>query len=1149
MSVAPPAPAPLPAPPLPEGPHATPPLPDGQDAAPCHRGEDLSGRSFPGISWAGVDLRDADLRGVDLRGASLRGALLQGASLLGTRLEGVDLRGANLDGATLDGATLDGASLDGARLRDTTWHRVTARSGSWEGVDLRGASVIDGAWATLALSRARLDGARFWSTTLDSLDLRAASGTALSFERCTLQGIRLEGSTLPELRFIGCTLLDLDLRLAELPRARLVANRWTAPRLDGVRCGDALVDGTRGLDAESIGHLRRGGAVVPRGIVRALVDGAAAVPWGTLGPALVGAFVVLSSIYAVGTQIWESREAQVAAPAGPPGAEDRTPDPADQERLLVLEGRLTAPAGERVAVLIDLAAVLERLGKVQDAEDRLMEAVELQAQVVAQAQLAASTGQGPPPPDPRPEDDPDLALWRFYVRRGLLHDAIALAQERQRDARNAWEEVHARLLVARTHLAGKDAAACRAELLTVTGRLPALTVGRVEFHLDVVRIYQELGDLPRALTTLLELPPEMGDEDRAEAELLRADLLASTGDPVGAIALLDTIQERWPDFTAVAARAHAARTRVLDQPGATPTVIGGLQTMAGAVDPDRACQGVLLLARFYQRAGDPGRAILGLEMALERPGPALPCRLDLARSLSNLRVSRGEWAEALAALEIPAASDPDRVLLLLRAERLAEVARYDEAEALLTDTLALSDLGTAARARASLTLGRLFVRRHRQDDARRAFEQVLVASPGGVESSAAQIEIGRIHIEEGRFADAEARLDDAARSLPGGHRLQGEVAIERAALWARTGRADPQRLEGLLADARGAGLPEVAPTAYGELLLQLGRALLSERRYDDARATAERVRGSAAARSDPRIEQRAVEVEVEALVALGRRQEAERLLDLMPLGDLADANEQQACGARVARARGQAGSGDVPGAAATWAAAFVSCQSPKFAAFELPLASDALVEHGGATEARALLRSVRDGATDPVVRQAACLELLRLGEWADLECATGGPDLGLSDLARVEHGALLLASGRLAEAEPLWRSVLEHEGAEPCERARAQHGLARLDLARGLGESAVRRLEQARSLCDAELVVADGRTILDAMRRGGVEQERPRVSHDPRGPGGDSREPGDGRGPGPGPERDGRGPGDGPPAPGADPRGPGPGPGRNPRQP
>ena len=123
-----------------------------------------------------------------------------------------------------------------------------------------------------------------------------------------------------------------------------------------------------------------------------------------------------------------------------------------------------------------------------------------------------------------------------------------------------------------------------------------------------------------------------------------------------------------------------------------------------------------------------------------------------------------------------------------------------------------------------------------------------------------------------------------------------------------------------------------------------------------------------------------------------------------------------------------------------------------------------LVEAGEEEQALALLTAARDGSTNPAGRQAAELELGRLGSVDDLKAAALGPDPSLAALARVARAELLAAAGRLAEAEPLWTQVVGDPSGEPMPKSLALLGLARLDVARGRSESARVRLEEVRTL-------------------------------------------------------------------------------------
>jgi hypothetical protein len=184
----------------------------------------------------------------------------------------------------------------------------------------------------------------------------------------------------------------------------------------------------------------------------------------------------------------------------------------------------------------------------------------------------------------------------------------------------------------------------------------------------------------------------------------------------------------------------------------------------------------------------------------------------------------------------------------------------------------------------------------------------------------------------------------------------------------------------------------------------------------------------------------------------------------MRVTDMGGAEAGEGCSAMMSLARGRAETGDLLGMAVDFTDILSSCAAPRFLVENLPVMADMLVEAGAEEQAVALLTTARDGSTNLAGRQAAELELGRLGSVDDLKAAALGPDPALAALARVARAELLAEAGRLAEAEPLWTQVVGDPSGEPMPKSLALLGLARLDVARGRSESARARLEEVRTL-------------------------------------------------------------------------------------
>jgi hypothetical protein len=975
---------------------------------------------------------------------------------------------------------------------------VVVAGGDWTAVDLGGATLRGVSLIDLDLPRARLDHLRMVDGTwrdlrADGASLRALGATDITWERVQLKGADLRRAAI---RF-G------DLRAVDLGGARGDGCLWEEVAWDGVGVGgfqgpDARVLRCVGLRREDVFALRRGGARVPirwTWLLSAALDrSSASGPRGAatkeprkrlLGPrrfllatldlprrgwmwllahrwilAASGAAFVFWLVF-VRAPLDELRVTTKGAPQeiAEQRGQDKAKREADEQRMQEILDALERGDPVPVRDRVELAAILEGFGQYADAEDQLIDAVEWGATVQADLALRAAA-QGGAAPDVPPDQDPDLALWRYYLRRNRLHDAIALARERLQDARNPWEEVHARVLITRTWQAGRDEAQRAEEEARVLAMLPTLPDLGAPFWLDLAAARDEAGDLPGALALLLQMPGTAPVEHRAEAALRRAELQARLGDLPGALLAWDRVEEDFPESPLVIARAREARMRVLSED--LPASEASLREMIANDDAGTAVRGALGLARLAQKGGRSAEAELRLEEAVRRhPGPAtLPAALELA----ELRWARGATAEALQGLGQAIASVPpkDGANLRLRAsEWLLALGRPGDAEQSLREALpGLSD-APALRRRLELGLARALLARGDGDGAAGIFRQIADA-PGDPEAAAVAwsglAERARLR---GALDEAMAAVETAWRLAPPRHRVRGTLAAQRAELLVSMGRADPASLDALLSDARAAGLEEADPAAFARLVVRLGQSLVAAGRPADALTSFVRVHEGGAARTDVALREMAMEGRVQALVALGRQAEADRVVDAMPLSDLGEGAARQRCGAHASLARSRLALRDVPGAVAAWRTLFTECRAPRLLTAVLPEAADSLQEAGAADEAEALLREIAAAPVPDVGRQAACIELVRLGHLEDAPCAEAGPDAALSALARVEHARLLAERGNLAEAEPLWSAVLDDAAAEPVTRALALLGLARLAQVRGDGQLAHERATSA----------------------------------------------------------------------------------------
>jgi hypothetical protein len=286
----------------------------------------------------------------------------------------------------------------------------------------------------------------------------------------------------------------------------------------------------------------------------------------------------------------------------------------------------------------------------------------------------------------------------------------------------------------------------------------------------------------------------------------------------------------------------------------------------------------------------------------------------------------------------------------------------------------------------------------------------------------------------------------------------------------------------MLAEARDAELEGGQPVAYGELLLLFAAELGREGLHEDALAVYQRVAGSSGAVEDPGLKQVAIEGQVAALMSLERKDQADSLLAGLGVAEMSSGEAEENCDAGMSLARSRAETGAIDAATAQFEELLSTCRSPVFLVLNLPVMADVLIEADKHEEARVMLTQLRDSEISSVGRQAAQLELGRLGSVSDLEGALGGPDPALASLARIERGEQLARAGRLAEAEPLWQAVLDDEGVEPVPRGLALLGLARLERAREKPMAARGHLEEARLVSGDDWIIGQAEAMLAEIR-------------------------------------------------------------------
>ncbi|MBK8181118.1 MAG: hypothetical protein IPK67_20015 [Planctomycetes bacterium] len=347
----------------------------------------------------------------------------------------------------------------------------------------------------------------------------------------------------------------------------------------------------------------------------------------------------------------------------------------------------------------------------------------------------------------------------------------------------------------------------------------------------------EAGDLSKVQELLLSL----GEEGGSDTVCLRARLLASQGDAVGAVRDLEAAHKRWPNQGAIfatAAEIHAAGGRLET---AREEIRAGLAAAGPTPDLSRA-RGVLLL--LQQGGAEAGLAHL-LEARQADPG-LLFCRgpqAEAHRLLATQALAKPDPRRALVHAREGLAQEPDHPeLKLLLADALVAVGDYD-AGLPAYEELARGgrDLGASLRltyqkgATSALAEGRKDV----------AFERYLRARQLGASNEelgfgahvlraaaeAAQLAADQAHERED-FAAAREELNKVLRILPRsvGARNQLGVVCFRAGDFSAASEAWRAVLD--LAAADQVELPE-------PVHLNLGRALYAQGKLPEVREVLE----------------------------------------------------------------------------------------------------------------------------------------------------------------------------------------------------------------------------------------------------------------------------------------------------------------------
>ena len=1003
-------------------------LPEGSLAGRDLSGRDLSGAQLSGRDLAGADLRGAVLTGADLSDTNLTGARLGGADLRDAKLLHTDLTDATLDAADLTGANLAGATLLRTSLMDVTalgadlshseWREVTAKGGDWTGIDLSGGSMTRTTLEGIEAREAKLAQLRLEDSDLRRVALDAAQGAGLVAVDTSIERASLAGANLSDARLKFTDLSRVDLRGADLSRGIYESVDFRTPWLEGVQADDAHFDHCAGLGRDARRTLEKAGALLsltlPARILAAL----------TGASRRTQLLVVLSlSILAFGVVTLTRKS------TGPEhGTADKPLSSTQLQQLAELDRRFDVEPDRRVPILMETATFLQDAGASAEAEIRLRRALEI-----------VERDESEPPVEPV------LALCDLLLETERFDDALSFTRELDQPGASAREIALSRLIVAQTLLARGDPELAKPVVQELVDHVATYPAESPRFRLRAAKVVETVRGPLDAVTLLEGVPASLDVEARGEVELERAALLARLGNTAVALEAYDDLLVRLDDLPLLRERAREERAQLL-QTGTDPDAEElRLTELMDGDDVELAAWSAVGLARLSIRQGRPEEARARYEAALNRFGDRGDVRLRATLELSELMATAGaaEGAEAMLRTQLDLLDDPEQIFAVRQAlaEQRREAQDLDGAVDLAEDTAAWAP-NRSLKLRAKLQLAGLCDESSRFDRAIDLYKEVALAEEDPEMTAAAWFGQATLMRRRG-FPDAALPLmDSALLHLPTQHRQRGAIILERAEVLAELGTSSPAEIESMLADARAAGLPDEQPVAYGGLLLRLGEELAGAKRHEDALNVFQQVVNSAAAAEDPGLRQAAIAGEVAALVKLGRKDQAEGLLDRVSIGSLTDGTAEETCDARYALALGRLETGNIDGCVEALDSLFTTCRSPRFLLRAVPEASDALTGTAAEDEARGLLRTLRDDKTlAGPGRQVAALELGKLGSAEDLDLAAQGPDDALAALARVETGRRLAEAGQLKRAQATLKSVAEDTSMEPIPRALARFEL------------------------------------------------------------------------------------------------------------
>jgi uncharacterized protein YjbI with pentapeptide repeats/tetratricopeptide (TPR) repeat protein len=983
-----------------------------QDLGP---GADLSGRDLRRLKLTRLDLTGANLTGARLDGADLSRTCLAGARLDRARFARVRLIGADLSGATAEEAIFDDADLTGADLRS-----IQARGASFIGVDFDGVR-MDGA----DLSRSDLSAAR-----LADVDMADADVSGALLEQTDLAGARLARIKVVGAEIDGALGLS-SAQLDELEARGAVVSRFSLARL------------AAGVGTSQIGRAIGVGLVAMIGVYLALhyisnentptseIEGRA------IQEAQEGDIDAARERY---TELIERAEKPVDRVyyrfelASLLATADR-----HDEAISLLEAALMDTSGERDLeweTRLRLATTLrgaEKLDEEIQILEGLRDAEGVPPRVLGQALVALSDAwrrMGFENKALKTQEDVrtrfannpevilavNLAMADTYQARGETEKALKALRSIEGWALDDEQRASLMARIAQLLSEKGDDAGAQEAYEDLLNRYPDYDAIDGDVLLDIARLALKAGDRQqgeRLLDQLLAGAASPGV--MARARLAKARLLVENGQLDQARVLYTNVLEDYPNDDDAIETARRGLFEVMFATEGDETAEALIAKLLASGDKELAAQAMLGRALGLQDRGDLASSRTLYEEVLatfpDNPGVSFTARTQLA----SLLVAQGSYPEAINAWRDLISQTPEgdtrNVLESRMADTWLQSGQLNEAELKYNSILSTTadDSETAAMAR--IGLARVAAARGDPERARILWKKVVESVDDPLLAGAALEELAGSYLESGRDREALLAYQGFLSRLPDGHEAEFSTHLAIGGILVRLGELDRAlgTYEALLAKANQPARIAEIQLSLGEIRSSIGdsegsaeawRAVLAmpglptSTQVDAAvgLARAQLNVGNATGAFElsehwlgrceyPAQKVQLMQVQVQALKALGRLEEASRLSKQMleAAGDDVDA----VFTARLELASERINSGEFDEAIALYRALGAEAQDrPTQAAMAL-------------SEAQVLAQSGRLDASRALYQQVA-------QDWSELSETVFDVRMGLAWLARLE---------------------------------------------------------------------------------------------------------------------------------------------------